>query len=200
MPSAIAGAAQSPATNTPDPGGAAIDAPLVLIDLDATLVELRPSGRPRPDLLLRGNAEEGLQRLREDARVVVLVDPTGRDQLLPHQRDLRTVFARRQLGSVARALPVIACRHQRGYSCACRKPSAGLLDRAAVELGLDLRHAWLIGDDGNIAAGRPRALRTIRVGPSATEHSGPAVVADYEARDLLDAANWILLQEALAAA
>jgi histidinol phosphatase-like enzyme len=95
---------------------------------------------------------------------------------------------------------MVACRHQRGQPCACRKPSGGLLERARDELGLDLHHAWLIGDEGDVTAGRAKALRTIRVGPSDTERSGPTVAPDYEARDLLDAANWILLQEALAVA
>lgn len=177
-----------------------IEGPIVLIDLDAALVELRPSGRPRPDLLIRENAREGLARLRDEATVVILVDPTGRDQLLPHQRDERVAFARRSLRGAAAKVPMVACRHLRGQACACRKPSGGLLERARDELGLDLHHAWLIGDDDDVAAGRPRALRTIRVGPSDTERSGPTVTPDYEARDLLDAANWILLQEALAAA
>ena len=186
--------------SSPQPEVPPIDSPLVLIDLDGALVELRPSGRPHPDLLLRENAREGLSRLRDDATVVILVDPTGCDLLLPHQRDVRAAFARRNLGGAAARVPMVACRHQRGQPCACRKPSGGLLERARDELGLDLQHAWLIGDEGDVTAGRTKALRTIRVGPSAGDRSGPTVAPDYEARDLLDAANWILLQEALAVA
>lgn len=177
-----------------------IDGPIVLIDLDAALVELRPSGRPRPDLLVRENAGAGLSRLRDEATVVILVDPSGRDRLLPHQRDVRAAFARRSLGSAAARVRMVACRHARGQSCTCRKPSGGLLDRAEEELGLDLHRAWLVGEDGDVAQGRSKSLRTIKVGPSATDRTGPTVAPDYEARDLLDAANWILLQEALAVA
>ena len=173
--------------------------PVVLIDLDAAIVELRPSGRPRPDLILRENAQEGLGRLRDEARVVILVDPTARDQLLPHQPDIRAAFARRSLRGVVTRIPMLSCRHKRGEPCDDRKPATGLLQRATDELGVNREGAWLVGDDASVAAGRDLGLRTVRVGPSNVGPMGPTLTADYEARDLLDAANWILLQAALAA-
>lgn len=175
------------------------DHPAVFVDLDAALVELRPSGRPRPDLIVRSNAEEGLRRLR-GGRVVVLVDPAARDQLLPHQSDIRAPFARRNLHGALTGIPMLSCRHRRGEMCSCRKPALGLIDRARTELGLDLAGGWIVGDDPEILAGREAGLRTVRVGPSAVGRSGPTPTADYDARDLLDAANWILLQEALSVA
>ena len=94
---------------------------------------------------------------------------------------------------------MLSCRHRRGEVCDDRKPALGLLRRAADELGLELEGAWVIGDDATVAAGRDAGLRTVKVGPSTMGPTGPTPTADYEARDLLDAANWILLQAALAA-
>jgi histidinol phosphatase-like enzyme len=180
--------------------GALIDTPVILLDLDAALVELRPSGRPRPDLILRENADEGLRRLRDAGQVVVLVDPAARDQLLPHQADVRAAFARRNLRGALTKVVMVSCRHRRGDGCDCRKPGLGLIDRVRDELGLDLEGGWLIGGDPDIAAGREAGLRTVRVGPATVGRAGPTLTADYDARDLLDAANWILLSEALPAA
>lgn len=183
------------------PGGTSpIDAPVVFLDLDAALVELRPSGLPRPDLVLRSNAEEGLRRLRDAGRVVVLVDPAARDHLLPHQADVRASFARRNLRGALTRVAIFSCRHRPGEPCACRKPGLDLIERAREELSLDLTGGWIAGDDPDIAAGREAGLRTVRIGPATVGRSGPTLTADYDARDLLDAANWILLSEALAAA
>jgi histidinol phosphatase-like enzyme len=176
-----------------------IDAPVIFLDLDSALVELRPSGLPRPDLILRSNAEEGLRRLREAGRVVVLVDPSARDQLLPHQSDLRASFARRNLRGALTKIAIFSCRHRRGEACACRKPGLDLIERARDELGLELAGGWIVGGEMDIAAGREVGLRTVRIGPATVGRAGPTLTADYDARDLLDAANWILLSEALAA-
>lgn len=177
-----------------------IDSPVVLVDLDSALVELRPSGRPRPDLVLRPHAREGLIRLREGAQVVVLVDPAAREQLLPHQPDVREAFARRGVKGALARVPTISCPHIRGEACACRKPGLGLIERVRTELGLDLAGAWILGGDPDIHAGRTLGISTVRIGPPPAGPSGPAPTADYEARDLLDAANWVLLREALPAA
>jgi histidinol phosphatase-like enzyme len=163
-------------------------------------VELRPSGRPRADLIVREKAEEGLRRLRDAGQVVVLVDPTAGDQLLPHQADVRAAFARRNLRGALTKVVLVSCRHRRGDACECRKPGLGLIERVRNELGLDLEGGWLIGGDPDVTAGRDAGLRTIRVGPATVGRGGPTLTADYDARDLLDAANWILLSEALPAA
>ena len=163
-------------------------------------MELRPSGRPLAELFLRENAEEGLRRLRHAGHVVVLVDPAARDQLLPHQADVRGAFARRNLRGALAKTAMVSCRHRGGDACDCRKPSLGLIERVRDELGLELEGGWLIGGDVDVVAGRDAGLRTVRVGPATVGRAGPTLTADYDARDLLDAANWVLLSEALPAA
>jgi D-glycero-D-manno-heptose 1,7-bisphosphate phosphatase len=56
------------------------------------------------------------------------------------------------------------CVHGLDDDCPCRKPRAGLLLRAAADLGLDLAHSWMIGDsDSDIEAGRRAGCHTIKV-------------------------------------
>src|SRR4051794_41329270 len=85
--------------------------------------------------------------------------------------DLAAVHARmraavRQAGG--RIDAVYACPHEGG--CRCRKPAPGLLLRAARELGLELRHAALVGDRASDMAaagarGAPRGLVGDAAGP-----------------------------------
>lgn len=85
--------------------------------------------------------------------------------------------------------------------CPCRKPKPGMALRAAAELGLDLRGSYMIGDKVedilfglNIQA-RPILVLTGYGTESLKELSRRPVQPDYVARDLLQAADWILGQE-----
>jgi len=51
------------------------------------------------------------------------------------------------LGEQAPAIErIYVCYHVTADRCRCRKPAPGMLEDAAVDLGLDLAHSWLIGD------------------------------------------------------
>ncbi|OGO07933.1 MAG: hypothetical protein A2Y92_04315 [Chloroflexi bacterium RBG_13_57_8] len=50
-------------------------------------------------------------------------------------------------------------------ACDCRKPSPGMLLKAAREMGLDLPHSWMVGDGlTDIQAGKSAGTRTILIG------------------------------------
>ncbi len=88
----------------------------------------------------------------------------------------------------------MGCPHTPDQTCDCRRPGAGL-----IEMALDRHHlsrgGWLIcADQESVQAGRTAGLHTIRVGPLTQDHRAAVHRADYEARDLRDAANWILMQ------
>lgn len=80
-----------------------------------------------------------------------------------------------------------------------RKPKPGMLLKAAAEMDLDLAACWMVGDSGrDIEAGQRAGCRTVRL-RAGVEHPGEAadedVLADYSARNLVDAAR-IILHEA----
>jgi D-glycero-D-manno-heptose 1,7-bisphosphate phosphatase len=83
--------------------------------------------------------------------------------------------------------------------CDCRKPRPGLLQRAAAELGLDLRASVMVGDKfSDVAAGQAVGAAGVLVltgyGRGEWEYArhGQDVKPDHVAEDLLDAVEWAL--------
>jgi D-glycero-D-manno-heptose 1,7-bisphosphate phosphatase len=83
--------------------------------------------------------------------------------------------------------------------CDCRKPGAGMLERARDEMGIDLARSFMIGDTiKDVEAGSRAGATTILVrsgyGRGEIEyHSGTwRVHPDHVAEDLHDAVTWIL--------
>ena len=83
-------------------------------------------------------------------------------------------------------------------ACACRKPQPGLILRAANELGLSPDLSFMVGDsESDIEAGRRAGCRTVLITDPTGEPSGPrprggVAAPDFEARDILQAVQWIL--------
>lgn len=72
-----------------------------------------------------------------------------------------------------------------------RKPAPGMLRRAAIELGIDLKTSFMVGDRWrDIDCGRAAGCRTIFIDWGYDEKLRQA--PDWRARDLLEAANIIL--------
>jgi histidinol phosphatase-like enzyme len=93
------------------------------------------------------------------------------------------------------------CPHTGSDGCDCRKPKAGLLERAAREHALDLTQSFVVGDRyGDIELAHHVGARgvLVRSGYGAGEilwHSANwSVAPDFVADDLAAAADWILRQ------
>jgi D-glycero-D-manno-heptose 1,7-bisphosphate phosphatase len=162
----------------------------VFLDRDGTLVH-DEGYMSRPEQLrpIR-NAAAGVKRFIAMGFVPVVVTNqsgvsrgyfTARALDRMHRR-LKALFRERGVRFDA----IYACPHRDEDRCACRKPKPGLLQRAARELGLDLRRSVMIGDsDRDILAGRAAGAITICVGdPGASR-------PDYVASDVVDAARWM---------
>jgi D-glycero-D-manno-heptose 1,7-bisphosphate phosphatase len=168
----------------------------IFLDLDGVLIETRP-GRYGPEYLLRPGVEEGLQRLRELAdRIVVLVEPLpARPGRRRPRRDPRLERLQADLGPDATDLTIVQCPHGADAECHCAKPEPGLIELTIERLDLPVRGGWHVGNDqAGVQAGRAAGLRTIRIGPLGEDHLSAVHRPDHEARDLLDAANWILVE------
>jgi len=82
------------------------------------------------------------------------------------------------------------CAHEKQPPCTCRKPSPGMLLKAASEHNVDLSASWMIGDsDSDIKAGRNAGCRTVRV---QGHESVIAVEADIVASSLLEAVDQLV--------
>jgi D-glycero-D-manno-heptose 1,7-bisphosphate phosphatase len=91
-------------------------------------------------------------------------------------------------------LEILACLHDDGHGCACRKPKPGMLLEAARRWRIELQRSFLVGDRwSDILAGQAAGCRTVLV---ETPYSGRSrCQPDHCASDLAEATEWILTQK-----
>jgi hypothetical protein len=174
--------------------------PVVFLDADTVLLAVFP-GKRGVELGLQADLDEAIGRLAEAAdRIVVLVEPPPAENRAALKTTRRLDLVREGLGEVADGLLLVACPHGEsdggGASCQCAKPDDGLIQVAIEQHDLPRRGGWYVSaDQEGVVAGRAAGLHTIRIGPSGVDHLSSVHRADYEARDLLDAANHILMEQ-----
>lgn len=167
----------------------------VFLDLDTVLLATH-AGRYGPELAIQGDIPGALARLSEVAdHLVVLVDPPSPDAGHVMDTAHRIEVLRAGLGDAANVLLIVSCPHDKDESCDCAKPGSGLIHLALREHGLSGRGGWYVGaDHEGVVAGRGAGLQTIRIGPTGEDHLSSVRRPDHAARDLMDAANRILLE------
>lgn len=89
--------------------------------------------------------------------------------------------------------------------CDCRKPKPGMIEQAARELDLDVARSVVIGDKwGEVRLARNVGARAILVrtgyGRTQEQMPRPGLAADAVVDTVMDAASWILRQDAAARA
>ncbi len=147
----------------------------VFLDRDGTLVEARhyPS-RPEQLVVYQGVTDE-LRRLQQAGfRLVLITNQSGLAHGYFTEADLARMHAylREELGREGVSIDAIYfCPHhpdgaisELAITCDCRKPSPGMLLRAAEELDLDLARSWFVGDIlDDVEAGNRAGCRTVLV-------------------------------------
>src|SRR5262245_49088812 len=163
---------------------------------------------PEELVLLRG-AAEAVRMINELGLLAIVVSnqPVVAKGKTTLERVDATTDRLRALLTVAGARldAVYYCLHHPdasdpGYRCrcGCRKPEAGLLLQAAVELGIDLAGSYMVGDSPTDAvAGREAGCSTLWLRPDdpVVEASKPDRAVDYVVADLPDAVEQIRLIE-----
>lgn len=90
------------------------------------------------------------------------------------------------------------CIHHPGENCECRKPLPKLILDSAEKLGIDVSRSFMIGDKASdVESGwnaRCQASILVLTGYGEKEHLLLKKPADFTARGLEAAANWILAQ------
>jgi len=148
-------------------------------------------------------AADAIRRLNEARMPVIVVtnqSGIGRhyfpESLVHSVHELMT----QQLEAAGAHLDAIYyCPHTSGDGCDCRKPKAGMLERAAREHALDLHRSFVVGDrHGDIELAKRADARSIlvRTGYGEGEYLWNApkwqLQPDFVAADLADAVHWIL--------
>lgn len=147
----------------------------IFIDKDGTLIEDIPYN-VNPSLIeLMPGAGESLKLLRDEGyKMVVISNQSGVARGLFKEEKLKGVESEleHQLADYRVDLNgFYYCPHlpeaegkveKYAIDCNCRKPKAGLLLKAARELGIDLEDSWMIGDILNdVEAGNRAGCKTI---------------------------------------
>ena len=181
----------------------------VFVDRDGVLIrEVNHLTAPSQIEILPG-VPEALRRLRDAGwAVVVITNQSVVARGMVTEEGLREIHA--TLESLLRARGAVLdaiyyCPHHpegavAAYRivCDCRKPRAGLLLRAAADLGVDPAISVMVGDAASdIEAGRGAGCRTVLL--RAAGETG-ATRADHVASNLAAAADWILATPATSGA
>ena len=169
----------------------------VFVDMDAVLLDAH-QGRRGIEINVQADVDEGLNRLAQIAdRIVVLAYPQSSESRRVPSTNNRIATLRDGLDGASDVVDVVACPHVDGEgACQCAKPHSGLIRIAQQQHSTSEHGGWFIGaDQEGVQAARSVGLRTIRVGPVGSDHMSNVHRPDYEARDLLDAANHILIEE-----
>jgi D,D-heptose 1,7-bisphosphate phosphatase len=174
----------------------------VFFDRDNTIIADMEFSTDSAGLRPLPGALEALRRLQDAGWLLIIVtnqSGVARGRFSEEAlRGLHEHLLRRFEQGGVRFAGIYFCPHYAGgkvaeYSiaCDCRKPAPGLLLRAALELGVDLKQSWMVGDrPADIGAGRAAGCRTVRVGNADWSKSDPR--ADFETPDLAGAAEIIL--------
>jgi histidinol-phosphate phosphatase family protein len=147
----------------------------VFLDKDGTLVEDLPYNVDPDRMTLGRGVLPGLRALAGTGyRLVVVSNQSGVARGLFGESALQGV--ERGLRSLLQAGGVVLdgfyyCPHHPDArlpdyrrACTCRKPQPGLLERAAVELGLSLADSWMVGDIlDDVEAGHRAGCRAVLV-------------------------------------
>lgn len=181
----------------------------VFLDKDGTLVADKPYNDDPDEMALASDVERGLPALYSAGfRLVVISNQAGvargyltEKSVVRCGLKLRSLFA--EVG--AQLDGFYYCPHDpegkvKAYAvpCTCRKPQAGLIWRAAEELGLDPGQSWFIGDIlDDVEAGKRAGCRTVflDVGHETEWVDSPFRRPDFTVNDFREATEKILREE-----
>jgi D-glycero-D-manno-heptose 1,7-bisphosphate phosphatase len=181
---------------------------VVFLDKDGTLIEDLPYNVDPRRVRFAPGAREAVSRLgAAGVELAIVTNQSGvaRGYFSEADLDLLAAHLRAEIAGLGANLAgFYACPHLPDGSvepfardCDCRKPLPGLIQRAAADLGVDLRGSWFIGDTWmDVVAGRAAGCRAILVGPEWRDRSThPADVRpDVAVPDLLAAVELVLAE------
>lgn len=167
----------------------------VFIDRDGCIVEDTGFVHKVEDFKLTKNAVEGL-RLLKSYRLFIVTNQSGIRRGHYALKDFFN-FNNHLIGTLKKHNIKIEktyyCPHKPEDNCECRKPKTKFLKEAEKEYGIDLKKSFVVGDrKSDIEMGSMAGCRTILVLTRNGVKTKDGVEADFVAKDLLEAARWII--------
>jgi heptosyltransferase-2 len=174
----------------------------VFLDRDGTTNRDTGYIKTPDELQIFPGAVEAVARLKQaGARVVMITNQSGVGRGLFSTEMLAAIHARLRAVFEAGGAPfdgLYYCPHHPDDGCACRKPGTAMVERAVADLGLDLSHAYVLGDqrrDVDLARRIGAKGILVTTGPTSTqaleELRQEGVGPDYVATDLGQAVTWL---------
>lgn len=118
--------------------------------------------------------QSGINRGYFDKKDVIKVNKKINDLLKQHNLNIEKFYF---------------CPHTPNQNCSCRKPKIGLFKIAEKEFDISTNKSYMIGDKkSDILFGKKINLKTVLIDTNKSND----VEADFKARDLLEAAEWII--------
>jgi len=166
----------------------------VFLDRDGVIVEDVGYHYKIEDFKLIKNAVEGLKLLK-DFKLIIVTNQSGIGRGYYTMKDFLKFndYLIEELGGKKINIEkTYVCPHKPEDDCEYRKPKTKLIEDAEKEFRIDLKKSFVIGDKKiDIEMGKNAGCKTILVlsghGMKEKENSK----ADYIAKDLLEAAEWI---------
>lgn len=174
--------------------------PAVFLDRDGVINVFPGDGKyvlEWSQFVFMPRVRECLARLRNAGFALVLVtSQSGVGRGLMTQATLDEIHARMQEGLGTERFDAIQfCPHHPDVGCPCRKPSPWMIERAAMEQGLELRRSFVVGDSSrDIVMGRAAGCRTVLCRPNLPriEDVPPEKRAERMFATLTEAVDWVL--------
>lgn len=175
--------------------------PAVFLDRDGTINEEILYLHDPAEYKLCHNAVKGVQKFQDMGyRIIIISNQPGIGMGYYSKQDFYAVNRKMlQIFSDADILvdKIYFCPHSKSEKCDCRKPNQALVQRAREELNVDLKKSIFIGDKtSDMETGKRAGMTTIlmKTGFKGEDGEYPGK-PDYHAKDLLDAAEWVLKKE-----
>ena len=167
----------------------------VFLDRDGVIVEDVGYHYKIEDFKLIPNAVEGLKLLK-NYKLFIVTNQSGIGRGYYKSKDFEN-FNNHLLKELKKYNIKIQktyhCPHKPRDNCDCRKPKTKLLNDAEKEFKIDLKSSFAIGDrKSDFGMGKNAGCKTIHVLTGYGIKTRKKVKPDYFAKDLLDAAKWIL--------
>ena len=167
----------------------------VILDRDGTLVEDIGYHHKIEDFKLIPSVIEGLKLLK-NYKLFIVTNQSGIGLGIYTLKDFEN-FNNHLLEELKKHKinieKIYVCPHKPEDNCKCRKPKTKLIKDAEKEFNIDLKKSFVVGDKKiDVELGKKAGCKSILVltgnGMKEKENSK----ADFVAKDLLEAAEWIL--------
>ena len=167
----------------------------VFIDRDGTIVADTGYVHKAEDFKLLPNVIEGLSKLRK-FMLFIVTNQSGIGRGVYKLEDFKK-FNDRMINELGKHKikieKIYYCPHKPEDNCECRKPKAMFLEDAKKKFNIDMKKSFVIGDQkADIGLGKNGGCTTILVLTGNGIKTKNEIKSDFVAKDLLDAAKWIL--------